>query len=295
MLTRIRPVYEFEYGDAGAYAQVGLQFLDAYYGNGDGKAHVANPVPVNSYIWGGGGAWYSTVNNDGAASVTDMYGSGLSMSSIQTTITDTNLVRAFGLHVAGYEGGFYVGNNSGSTSTSQQALQLSANYSSAAAGMEAQSINLFYHDGGELPFVFNSVGGTYGVAGPTLHEQATPKLAGIAAATAALPAAPLIGRAAPATLPISTAALASGTTAAGGTLAAPGQYIGWTISLAAGGKFTVATDSATPAAQVIYIDGVPAGAGPWTGPLAKGLHGIRVQDIGAGGMTLRNLAVTAAP
>ena len=295
MLTTIRPVDEFEYGDAGAYGQVGLNFLDAYYGNGDGVAHVANPVPVNSYIWGGGGGWYASVNNDGATSVSAMYGSGLSMSVISTVTTDANLVHAFGLHVAGYEGGFYIGNESGSTSTTQQALQLSANYASAADGMEVQTIDLFHHYGGELPFAFNSVGGTYGVAGPTLHEQNTAKLAGLAAAAAVGPAAPLIGQAAPATLPISTAALASGTTALGGTLAQPAQYIDWTINLAAGGSFTVATDTATPAAQVIYVDGVPVGSGPWTGPLATGLHGIRVQDIATAGMTLRNLTVTAAP
>jgi len=173
-------------------------------------------------------------------------------------------------------------------------LQLSANYASAADGMEVQTIDLFHHYGGELPFAFNSVGGTYGVAGPTLHEQNTAKLAGLAAAAAVGPAAPLIGQAAPATLPISTAALASGTTALGGTLAQPAQYIDWTINLAAGGSFTVATDTATPAAQVIYVDGVPVGSGPWTGPLATGLHGI-VQDIATAGMTLRNLTVTAAP
>lgn len=295
MLATIRPVYEFEYGDAGVYGQVGLNFLDAYYGNGDGVAHVPNPMPINSYIWGAGGGWYASVNNDGATSISDMYGSGLSNSVISTVITDANLVRAFGLHVAGYEGGFYIGNESGSTSATQQALQLSANYASAAAAMESQAINLFYHYGGDLPFVFNSVGSTYGVAGPTLHEQTTGKLAGIAASAALGPAAPLIGQAAPATLPISTAAVASGTTAKGGTLAQPAQYIDWTINLAAGGRFTVATDTATPVAQVIYIDGVPVGSGPWIGPLPKGLHGVRVQDIAPGGMALRNLLVTATP
>jgi hypothetical protein len=295
MLTTIRPVDEFEYGDGGTYGQIGLNFLDAYYDNGDGVAHVPNPVPVNSYIWGAGGGWYASVNNDGATSLSAMYGSGLSMSAISTVTADAHLAHAFGLHVAGYEGGFYVGNDSGSTSATQQALQLSANFAQAADAMEVQTVDLFRHDGGELPFVFNSVGGTYGVAGPTLHEQNTAKLVGLAAAAAAGPAAPLIGQAVPATLPVAKAAMGSGTTALGGTLAQPAQYIDWTIELAAGGSFTVATDTATPAAQVIYIDGVPMGPGPWTGPLATGPHGIRVQDIAKSGMTLRDLTVTAAP
>jgi hypothetical protein len=293
-MTRIRPVDEFEYGDTGAYGQVGLNFLDAYFDNGDGTAHVANPMPVNSYIWGAGAGWYASVNNDGAASITDMYGSGLSMSAISTTITNANLARAFGLHPAGYEGGFYIGNESGSTSASQQALQLQANYASAAATLETETIDLFYHYGGELPLVFNSVGSTYGVAGPTLHEQNTPKLQGIAATVALKRAAPLVGSTVPATLPVSAAAIASGTTAKTGTLAQPAQYIDWSLNVATTGAFTIATDTATPAAQVIYIDGVPTGPGPWTGPLAAGLHGIRVQDVAPGGMTLQNLLVTAA-
>jgi PA14 domain len=293
MLDRIRPIDEFEYGDAGSYGQVGLNFLEAYYDNADGGSHVATPVPVNSYLWGAGAAWYSTVNNDGAASITGMYQSGMSMSTPQTTITDADIAHAFGLHVAGYEGGFYIGNNAGSTSATQQALQLSANYADAATGFEAQAINLFYHYGGDLPFVFNAVGGTYGVAGPLLYNQPTPKLEGIAAATASYPAAPLIGQAVPATLPASVAAFATSTTAAGGTLSAPGQYIDWTLNVATGGTMQIATDTATPSAQVIYVDGVPQGPGPWTGPLAKGLHGIRVEDVAAGGMSLNNLVVGA--
>jgi hypothetical protein len=295
MMTTIRPVDEFEYGDTAAFGQVGLNFLDAYYGNGDGKPHVPNPQPVNHYIWGTGAGWYSSINNDGAGTVSAMYASGLSSSVISTVATDANLAHAFGLHVAGYEGGFFIGNESGSTSTAQQALQLQANYASAASGLETQTVNLFYHYGGDMALVFNSVGSTYGVAGPTLHEQSTAKLAGIAAAASLGPATPLIGRAVPATLPVSTAAIASGSTALGGNLAAPGQYIDWTLNLAAAGKFTVTTDGSNLLGQGIYIDGVPAGTAGWTGSLAKGLHGVRIQDIASGGMTLKNLIVTTAP
>ncbi|GGF03870.1 hypothetical protein GCM10011611_06670 [Aliidongia dinghuensis] len=295
MLATIRPVFEFEYGDTGSYGQTGLNFLDAYYDNGDGVAHVSNPVPVNSYIWGAGGGWYATVNNDCATSISAMYSSGMSMSVPQSTIADSNLTRAFGLAVAGYEGGFYIDNHCGSTSTSQQALQLQANYASPAASFETQSVNLFYHYGGDMPFVFNGVGGIYGVAGPTVHEQNTPKLAGLAQAMATGPAARTVGQAVPATLPVSKAAYATGTTALGGTLAQPAQYIDWTLNLTTAGKFTISTDTATPAAQQIYVDGMPVGSGPWTGVLGIGLHGIRVQDIGKSGMSLRNLNVAAAP
>jgi hypothetical protein len=97
----------------------------------------------------------------------------------------------------------------------------------------------------------------------------------------------------PATLPVSLAAFATSTTAAGGTLSVPGQYIDWTLNVTAGGTTQISTDTPTPAAQVIYVDGVPKGAGPWTGPLAKGLHGIRVETIAAGGMSLKNLVVGA--
>ena len=40
-----------------------LQFLDTYFNNGDGQAHVADPHPPSYFLWGGGGAIYYGCKN----------------------------------------------------------------------------------------------------------------------------------------------------------------------------------------------------------------------------------------
>src|SRR5262249_1844219 len=58
MGDRIRVLLEYQYDNGQATATESLQFIDNYFNNGDGKAHVAIPHPVNYYIWGAGGATY---------------------------------------------------------------------------------------------------------------------------------------------------------------------------------------------------------------------------------------------
>ena len=66
MMSRIRPLYEWQYGDLNNTAQMALDFADKYFDDADGIQHVADPHPVNYYIWGGGGAtYYGADNPDG--------------------------------------------------------------------------------------------------------------------------------------------------------------------------------------------------------------------------------------
>lgn len=63
---RVRPLYEWQYANANGTASNPLVFLDNYFNNGDGKAHVATPRPVSYYLWGGGGAaYYGATNGNG--------------------------------------------------------------------------------------------------------------------------------------------------------------------------------------------------------------------------------------
>jgi len=66
MRTRVRPLYEWQYENANSTASTPLKFVNDYFNNGDGVTHVANPHPVNYYLWGGGGAsYYGAVNGYG--------------------------------------------------------------------------------------------------------------------------------------------------------------------------------------------------------------------------------------
>ena len=59
-------------------------------------------------------------------------------------------------------------------------------------------------------------------------------------------------------------------------------------------SFKITTDAANPAALQILIDDVVVGTGSWTGPLATGLHGIRVRNTSSAGVTITKAIVTKA-
>ena len=289
MMTRIRPVFEWQYGNAQGGAENGLGFLEAYWGNADGRSHVATPYPVNHYLWGGGGAWYATLSDTTQPTIAAMYGSGLALDLPATTGADGDWARSFGLHETGYEGGFFVGESN--VSTAQNTLQDQANLDPAAAAAETQSIDLFFQYGGELPMVFSTSSETYGMIYPTVHEQATPKMTGVAAAAGRIRPLPSVGLAAPATLNIVNAAISNGAGQALGALTAIGDYVGWTINLAASGGYSIRTDAPDTTGQQILLDGTLVGTAGWSGPLSAGLHAIRIRSGGAG-VQLQNLIVT---
>ncbi len=66
MMSRIRPIYEWQYDNANNTANFALTFANDWFNNGNGLANVAEPHPVNYFIWGGGGAsYYGAVNGYG--------------------------------------------------------------------------------------------------------------------------------------------------------------------------------------------------------------------------------------
>ena len=70
MGSRIRTLYEWQYANLNDTARIALTFVDRYFNNGDGQAHVANPHPVSHWFWGGGGAtYYGAVNGNGLTSL----------------------------------------------------------------------------------------------------------------------------------------------------------------------------------------------------------------------------------
>ena len=70
MMTRIRPLYEWQYANDNDTARLALSFADLYFNNGDGRPHCAQPRPIGYWLWGGGGAtYYGAVNGDGLTQV----------------------------------------------------------------------------------------------------------------------------------------------------------------------------------------------------------------------------------
>ena len=63
MGERVRFLLEYQYDNFNATAETALDFLDRWFNNGDGQAHVPQPWPVNHFFWGGGGAAYFSSGN----------------------------------------------------------------------------------------------------------------------------------------------------------------------------------------------------------------------------------------
>ena len=286
MMTRVRPVFEWQYGNMNETAAVGLGFLDDFYNNADGVKHVATPHPVNYFLWGGGGGWYVNPNHEGLSTNAAIFASG---TNTPATGSDALWATAFGLKTMGYEGGFEVGGDTGTAS------EVAANLDPGALPLATKALTQFFQLGGTMPFVFNAAGASaYGVADPTINEQNTPKMQAILGLDDATKPAETIAGHIPGTFSILGV---NGVTTSGytsGTMVNVGDYIGFSVTVSTAGNYTVTTDAPKPAAIRILVDNVPVGTATWTGAIPAGMHGIRIQNLLAGGTTITKLVVTQA-
>ncbi len=195
MMSQVRPLLEWQYGNGQGTAAAELTFLNNYYNNADGY-HVSDPHSPTYYVWGGGGATYSGVKNPNASTIDDIYNSGFDGDNFKANVTaDANYAKAFGLRYVSYEGGFSVGGDNPGD------LQKQANLDPRAKDLEKQTQSIFSQAGGDLLMYFNSAGYTaYGMADPDIFSQDTPKLQAISDISQNSQAAPTNGTAIPATI-----------------------------------------------------------------------------------------------
>ena len=284
MMTRVRPVFEWQYGNMNETAAVGLDFLDDYYNNADGVKHVATPHPVNYFLYGGGGGWYVEPVHEGLGTAAAVFASG---QNVPSTGGDALWANAFGLKAMGYEGGFEVGGDTGT------AAEVALNLDPGVLGQATQALTAFFHLGGTMPFIFNAAGATsYGVANPTINELNTPKMQAILALDANTRPLQQIAGHVPGIFPYQSTSGVTNSGYVSNALINVGDYMGFSVSVPTAGTFTVTTDAPRPAAVRILIDNVPVGTGTWTGALSTGIHGIRLQNLLAGGTAITKLVVT---
>jgi hypothetical protein len=276
----IRPVLEWQIGDGQATADLQLDFLNDYYNNADGGAHVTTPHPPSYFLWGGGGAWYHTVNDPGASSIDAIYRSGL---ILPTTVgIDAAWARTFGLPEAGYEGGFQIGGDEPTP------LQLNANVDARAEGFELQGLQSYFAQGGGLGMIFNIAGqSAYGLADPTVYDANTPKLKAVSALTNAAPPPFAVGLAVTGTtsLPVSSADIGHDTWPpwSGTAYLGAGAWLNWTVNVEAAGSYAVSTNLGVTPGESIVVDGGTIGNSGAVVTLAAGLHAIHVRNLGGSG------------
>ncbi len=163
-IQRCAPLLEFQVGNGQNTAAKELTFLSDYYDNGDGVAHVTVPHPPNYFLWGGGGASYYNSNNDKAATVDDLFASGIPSTGIghdiqdyQKLITlDTDWVKGFGLKRVAYEGGWAVANGEHGMGNRPGSPAAVAKFDPRAATAELLANTIFQQSGGDLNIFFQS-------------------------------------------------------------------------------------------------------------------------------------------
>jgi hypothetical protein len=289
MGTRIRPVLEWQVGNGQDTADQQLSFLADYYDNADGIRHVATPHPVSYFLWGGGGAWYHSVNDQAAGSIDAIYASGL----VQPTGVpiDSSWSKAFGLRETAYEGGFEIGGDTPST------LQLAANLDLRAQAMASSGFNYYFSQGGDLALIYTIAGASaYGLADPTIYDGNTPKLAAVQAFAASSLPARAIGLAVAGTtvLPTTAADVAHNMWGPWGSTVSVGNgcWINWTIRVAAAGYYAISTNLGSVPGQQILLDGRSISNSGVQTTLTGGLHSLRVRYDGTGSLALTGLSLT---
>ena len=262
----IRPVLEWQIGDGQATADEQLNFLNDYYNNADGLKHVTVPHPPSYFLWGGGGAWYHTVNDPGAGSIDAIYQSGLILPT--TVATDAAWARTFGLPEAGYEGGFEIGGDEPTR------VQLNANVAPQAEAFELEGLQSYFAQGGGLGAIFNIAGqSAYGLADPTIYNLKTPKLQAVAALAGAAPPAINVGIVVEdaKSLPVSSADIGHNTWPpwVGTAYLGTGAWLNWTVDMKKAGSYVISTNLGATPGQLIVVDGVAIGN---SGASADGLR-----------------------
>ena len=153
----VRPLLEFQAGNGQATGGTQLQFLDDYFNNSDGVAHVPTPHPVNYFFWGGGGATYYTSNDDTASTVDALFASGLPNTGYAAANqADTALMKGYGLKRVAYEGGWSVYNGSNGYSSTADTAAALAKFDSRATTAQETAHTIFQQAGGDLNIFYTS-------------------------------------------------------------------------------------------------------------------------------------------
>jgi hypothetical protein len=153
----VRPLIEFQAGNGQATGSTQLQFLDDYFNNSDGVAHVTTPHPISYYLWGGGGASYFNSNDDTAATVDALFASGIPNTGYPAMVqADTALTKGYGIKRVAYEGGWSIYNGTnGYESTAGSAAAL-AKFDARATTAETTAHTIFQQSGGDLNILYTS-------------------------------------------------------------------------------------------------------------------------------------------
>ncbi|GAB4495439.1 MAG: hypothetical protein Fur0016_15120 [Anaerolineales bacterium] len=311
MLTRVRPLFETQAAWQHWIAN-GLLFLDRYYNNADGIAHVSNPRPVNAYLWGGGGSGYIHGMPDGLAdkpnlSVDDVFAAYEQAwpEHYRVMSADVHWLAAFGLKRVAYEAGPGLDDFAGKESPLQQA-QIDPRMES----VYRRAADTFFQAGGDLYVTFLGVNLSHGLLpfDAVRGTQPTPKLNAFDAMLAAAERpTPTVGYAVPSVIPGGRYHVREDGWSVGESddpvrLESDYAWVSYTIHTPSQAEYSILLNTANSvnAQANIWVDGVaivgglPCPNGGETVPvsvtLTPGVHAIRIQ-VTSGSFDLNTVSI----
>jgi hypothetical protein len=311
MFSRVRPLFETQAAWQ-HWIAAGLLFLDAYYNNADGAAHVDDPRPVNAYLWGGGGSGYVHGMPEGLAGDPDITVDEIFAAYDQawpehyrTMAADVHWLSAFGLKRVAYEAGPGLDDFAGGDSAVQQA-QIDPRMES----VYRRAVDVFFEAGGDLFVTFLGVNLTHGLVpyDAVIGSQPTPKLNAFDALLASTERpAPTVGHPIPGIIYGGRYHVREDGWSTGdndGPIRLEGAYAwaSYTVNAGAAGRYGITLDTANSEGgqATLWVDGVAGKTGldcPNGGAtasivvtLASGVHAVRLQAA-SGGFDLNTIRV----
>ncbi|MBN2083635.1 MAG: hypothetical protein JW748_00325 [Anaerolineales bacterium] len=311
MFSRVRPLFETQAAWR-HWLATGLLFLDMYYNNADGVAHVDDPHPVNSYLWGGGGSGYvhgmpEELADDPNIRVDDIFDAYEKAwpEHYSTMAADVYWLSAFGLKRVAYESGPGLDDFADKDSAVQQA-QIDPRMES----VYRRAADTFFEAGGDLYVTFLGVGLAHGLLpyDAVIGSQPIPKLKAFDAMLAATERpAPTAGYRIPGAIPGGRYHIREDGWSMGdhdGSIRLEGAYAwaGYTIHAATAGQYSITLETANSEGgqATLWVDGAAVSTGLYcpdggatesaTVTLAPGVHAVRVK-ANAGGFELNTIRV----
>ena len=302
MISRIRPVFMSQLGNAGAALFDGTKMMLDYYDNMGGN-NVTVPHSPNYYFYGAGGSGY--YNPSASVSTVDAIFTdpGMTPAGFAKVLQeDAKLVAAMGLKRVAYEGGPSLDKTGGARDVlSAQAIN-DPRMKSAVVNMH----NAWSSNGGELLVYLSATGDYQWGFTPDVHNLSTPKLLAIDALNATQRTPLALGTQVPGNVAGSAADACSrgwGCSPLGDSFTADGSRVVWasySFRSSASAPWTVnlSFTNANNASVAVYVDGKLIGTQNTTGgalsfnagPVGPGLHGVVVRAA-AGTFLLSSVAV----
>ena len=203
MMTRVRPIFSAQVGNANNYLSDGLLWAEGYHGN-----------VSNLWYGGGGAAYYDSTSNPADTNPATMtaYFAGLPSPAFTTAVsTDSTWTRAYGLKNIAYEGGPGPGGSPLGGVTGTDATSYAYNNDPRMKDRMLAAHDIWVEKGGDMLVYYIYSGPapwsfTNGASGAVVSDTTSVKMQAIDAIKAGASPAPSLGTLVPATVYLRDAA-----------------------------------------------------------------------------------------